>query len=260
MYGLHQFPGNFQSNADITSLPNLLGQAGYKTGIIGKYHVGPIPNFQFKRGMTAGECWAGALGNPNNFGFNNSGCHANYNLVTRNLTHMKLNARKFLRQDKDEPFFLYIGFGDTHRCQGNSNVGSFCQFYGSGKNGNPKIPDWPNPRWYDPKDVIVPPFLPDNAAVREDIAAQYTAWDRLDTGIGVIMNELEQEGVLNETLILFFSDNGIPFPSGKTNLFEQGQADPLIISTPAQRHGRVESGRHSQMIVSSLDLMPTILE
>jgi N-sulfoglucosamine sulfohydrolase len=38
MYGLHQPPGNFQSNADITSLPNLLNDAGYKTGIIGKHH------------------------------------------------------------------------------------------------------------------------------------------------------------------------------------------------------------------------------
>ena len=61
MYGLHQYPGNFQSNNDITSLPNLLNKHNYVTGIIGKYHVGPVENYNFTYGLGfhGDDCWAG---------------------------------------------------------------------------------------------------------------------------------------------------------------------------------------------------------
>ena len=259
MYGLHQRPGNFQANADITSLPNLLNDAGYKTGIIGKHHVGPLTNFNFTYGTSAAFCWAGALGNPMNFGDHvQSECHRPYNSVTRNLTNMKLHARRFLSLEPEKPFFLYVGWGDVHRCGFESAVGSFCEFYGSGKKGQGIIPDW-TPTFYNPKDVVVPPFLPDNEAVRKDIAAQYTAWGRLDQGVGLIQSELASAGVLDDTLIIFFSDNGIPFPAGKTNLLEQGQHEPLILSSPQTRSGG-ERARRSQLVVSALDLAPTILD
>ena len=51
MYGLHQYPGNFQSNDNVYSLPNLLNSAGYQTGIIGKYHVGPLSVYNFSYGL-----------------------------------------------------------------------------------------------------------------------------------------------------------------------------------------------------------------
>ena len=41
MYGLHQYPAQFESWNDVQSLPNLLNKHGYKTGVIGKYHIGP---------------------------------------------------------------------------------------------------------------------------------------------------------------------------------------------------------------------------
>ena len=259
MYGLHQPPGNFQSNADITSLPNLLNAAGYKTGVIGKYHVGPLPNYNFSYGMTKEHCWAGTLGSPIIYG-NDPSCHANYNSVSRNVTNMKLFAREFLELEPSKPFFLYVGFGDVHRCEFESAIGSFCEFYGSGRHGQGTIPDWQNPKFYSPDEVFVPPFLPDNKAVREDIAAQYTAWDRLDKGVGLIMNELSTANVLDDTLVFFFSDNGIPFPSGKTNLLEQGQHEPLIISSPEARKGVFGGERSSNLVVSALDLVPTILD
>ena len=99
---------------------------------------------------------------------------------------------------------------------------------------------------------VVPPS---SVAVRRDIAGQYTAWHRLDTGLGLIVEEVNAAGFGNSTLTIFFSDNGIPFPSGKTNLGEQGQADPLLVSSP----GQATRGRRSSAVVSSLDLMPTML-
>ena len=99
----------------------------------------------------------------------------------------------------------------------------------------------------------MPPFLPDNDAVRRDIAAQWTAWTRLDATLGALLGEVP----LDDALVVLFSDNGIPFPSGKTNLaFEQGQREPLLISSPSQK----TRGRRSDKVVGALDFFPTILD
>ena len=74
---------------------------------------------------------------------------------------------------------------------------------------------------------------------RKDRANQYIATNRLDqgplahrylsafliwmTGVGLILAELEKHGRLNDTLIVYFSDNGIPFPAAKTNLWDAGE-------------------------------------
>ena len=76
------------------------------------------------------------------------------------------------------------------------------------------IEDW-KPEYYDPKKVFVPDWLPDTPATRQDIAAQYTTLSRLDQGVGLVLHELEKSGHADDTLILFSSDNGIPFPLGK---------------------------------------------
>ena len=60
-------------------------------------------------------------------------------------------------------------------------------------------------------------------------------------GVGVILNELEKAGRSEDTLVLFTSDNGIPFPNGRTNLYEPGMIEPMLISNPKhrQRWGQV---------------------
>ena len=120
---------------------------------------------------------------------------------------MKDNARIFFSNLKDgEPFFLYVGFGDCHRCSESGASGAFCENYGSGKPNMGQIPDW-KPRWFSPEEVIVPPFLPDNSLVRSDIASQYTVVERMNQGVGLIVKELESAGRDKDTLIIFFSDN-----------------------------------------------------
>ena len=62
--------------------------------------------------------------------------------------------------------------------------------FGNGEPGMGTIPDW-KPAYYKPEDVMVPPFVPDTPAAREEIAAQYTTVSRLDQGIGLVMKEFE---------------------------------------------------------------------
>lgn len=60
-------------------------------------------------------------------------------------------------------------------------------------------------------------------------------------GVGLVLQELRGAGVLNDTLVIFTSDNGIPFPSGRTNLYWAGTAEPLLVSSPehTKRWGQV---------------------
>lgn len=52
------------------------------------------------------------------------------------------------------------------------------------------------------------------------------------TGIGLIMRELQDAGYLDNTLVLYTSDNGVPFPYGRTNFHEPGISEPFLLSSP----------------------------
>lgn len=119
-----------------------------------------------------------------------------------------------------------------------------------------RIPDW-KPQLYHPEEVQVPPFVPDTPAARADLAAQYTTIGRMDQGIGLVLEELRRAGFLNSTLVIYTSDNGIPFPSGRTNLYRSGTAEPLLLSSP-EHTGRW--GQVSPAFASLLDVTPTILD
>ncbi|XP_004066210.4 N-sulfoglucosamine sulfohydrolase isoform X2 [Oryzias latipes] len=252
MYGLHQDVHHFNSFDGVRSLPLLLSQARVRTGIIGKKHVGP--------------------GSVYPFDFSYTEENASVLQVGRNITRIKLLVRKFFQTHKqeteagrrripdgseDRPFFLYVAFHDPHRCgHSQPQYGAFCEKFGNGETGMGSIPDW-KPVHYTPEQVKVPPFVPDTPAARADLAAQYTTVSRLDQGIGLVLEELREAGYENDTLIIYSSDNGIPFPNGRTNLYHSGTAEPMLVSSPERRE---RWGESSQAFVSLLDITPTILD
>ena len=143
--------------------------------------------------------------------------------------------RPFLAErPADRPFFLSVGFHDAHRPFERGCV------------------DPPHA----PEDVTVPPYLPDTPEVRGDLAAFYDEISRMDEVIGALTGALEREGILENTLIVFLGDNGMPFPRAKTTLYESGIQTPLVVHWPAALEGRrVDSG-----LTSLVDLAPTMLE
>ncbi|KAL0279496.1 UNVERIFIED_CONTAM: hypothetical protein PYX00_001039 [Menopon gallinae] len=237
MYGLHQGVHHFNSFDSVKSLPRILRENGIRTGIVGKKHVGPDEIYRFDYEQTEE---------------NNSILQ-----VGRNITKIKLYVREFLSQNRSQPFFLYVGFHDPHRCgHTNPEYGAFCEKFGNGYPENGHIPDWV-PIYYQHDQIQLPFFVPDTLAARYDVSAQYTAISRLDQGIGLVLKELETAGVLSETLIMYTSDNGIPFPSGRTNLYDPGIAQPLLVASP------IESDRRNEVtfaMTSHLDITPTILD
>lgn len=118
------------------------------------------------------------------------------------------------------------------------------------------IPDW-KPVTYEPSEVIVPYFVQDTPASRADIAAQYTTISRLDQGVGLMLEELKRAGFEENTLVIYSSDNGIPFPYGRTNLLDPGMAEPLLVSSPFSRE---RNGQTSDAMVSLVDVTPTVLD
>ena len=89
-----------------------------------------------------------------------------------------------------------MAFHDPHRCDhSNPGYGHFCDRFGDGQPGNGLIPDW-TPQRYSPDEVLLPYFIPDTPAAREDLASQYTTISRLDQGLKIyILFVLNQNNV-----------------------------------------------------------------
>ncbi|XP_012256743.2 N-sulphoglucosamine sulphohydrolase [Athalia rosae] len=237
MYGLHQGVHHFNSFDDVQSLPKILRQNNIRTGIIGKKHVGP--------------------GDVYPFDFSHTEENSSILQVGRNITKIKLLVREFLSQNKSQPFFLYIAFHDPHRCgHTNPEYGNFCEKFGNGEEGMGTIPDW-NPIYYQWEQVQLPYFVQDTEAARRDLAAQYTTISRLDQGVGLVLKELRNAGFADNTLVIYTSDNGIPFPSGRTNLYDPGMAEPMMISSPFHKARR---NQVTYSMTSLLDIVPTVLD
>ena len=138
------------------------------------------------------------------------------------------------RPDPDMPFFSVFNFGVTHESQ---------------------IHRPPSPEITDPARVPVPPYYPDTETVRRDIAHHYDNIAVLDQQIGELLQELEEDGLLEETIIFFFGDHGDGLPRAKRWVYDSGIRVPLVVRLPGQqrRTGRVGA------LVSFIDFAPTVL-
>jgi N-sulfoglucosamine sulfohydrolase len=159
----------------------------------------------------------------------------------RDVAFMANEARKFIAADSQRPFFVAVGFSDPHRAAENF--------------GNTRA--WPSVERviYDPKKINVPPHLPDVPEVRQDLAQYYEAVSRLDSGVGLLLEALRKTGHTEDTLVIYLSDNGRPFPGAKTTLYDEGIHLPLVVALPGQREGV-----RNEAMVSWIDIAPTVLE
>ncbi|UCH65265.1 MAG: sulfatase, partial [Ignavibacterium sp.] len=140
----------------------------------------------------------------------------------------------FLDSANSQPFFMWVGFTDPHRP------------YEKG------IIDKPQ----DPAKVFIPPYFVDNKQTRDDLADYYNEIMRMDKRIGDYFKALEQRDILNNTIIIFFSDNGAPFPREKGTVYDAGIKTPFIIVW----QDKIETESVYNGLISLVDLAPTILE
>ena len=156
------------------------------------------------------------------------------------LEEVRGNFRDFLRARKnDEPLCYWFGPTNCHR---KWIQGSGAELWG-----------------LNPDDLKgkLPSFLPDVHVVREDFADYLGEAMAFDAALGVLIEELDRIGELDNTLIAVSGDHGIPgFPNGKCNLYDFGAAVPLAIRWP----GKAPAGRVVDDFVCLPDLAPTFLE
>jgi N-sulfoglucosamine sulfohydrolase len=159
-----------------------------------------------------------------------------YDAVHRvDRSHVELvapEAVRVLREGIPEPWFLSVGFFETHRS------------------------------WFEPTSMrdslysLAPANLPDTPAVREDVAAFKASARSLDQGVGRVLNALHAAGMVDNTLIVFTTDHGLAFPGAKGSLYDRGTGVMLILRGP----GGFLGGKVIDQLVSHVDLYPTFCE
>ena len=138
-------------------------------------------------------------------------------------------------RENNSPFFAVFNFGVCHE----SGIWRFQD----------------STLYVDQHKVEVPAYFPDTKIVRRDLAVNYSNLKRLDNAIGVIIEQLKEDGLYDNSYIFFFSDHGGPFPRHKRSLHETGIRVPLLIKFPGSKH----SGSESNQLVSFIDFAPTVL-
>jgi uncharacterized sulfatase len=149
-------------------------------------------------------------------------------------TDYAANFAEFLKQrQRDQPFCFWFGCSEPHR--------SYDQGIGK-QNG------------IDPDQIQLPAFLPDSDVVRSDVADYLYEIQWFDSHLQRMLDQLQQAGQLENTLVIVTSDNGMPFPRAKANLYEYGIHMPLAISWPAT----IPGGQDTDDLVSLIDVTRTI--
>ena len=223
-----------------TLLPEYLRQAGYRTGIVGKWHLGAAPPF---RPLRRGFDWRyGHLGDYHDYYQMNTALNPNAlpllppaerhrdmsGFGKQITTQLTSRAISFATQS-DEPFFLYLAYDAAH---------------------TPHLPAAKTAQKY--------AHIQD--AQRRDYLARV---DELDFNIGWLVNSLKNSGQWRNTMVFFLSDNGgdaryadnLPLRSGKRSLYEGGIRVPFAASWPAEW----PQGATYEPPVSSLDIAATAL-
>ena len=169
--------------------------------------------------------------------------------ISRHPQKLAEATRKFVRMAREQgkPFFHNVNCYDPHR-----------PFIGM--NGPDDLAQGEPPsRWIKPEEITdVPGFLENLPAVRRELAGYYTNVRRLDDAVGSVLKVLEEEGLAENTLVVFYGgDHGMSFPFAKSNSYENSSRGSLIVRWP----GKVKVGLvDTDHLVTTLDFMPTILE
>jgi N-sulfoglucosamine sulfohydrolase len=183
-----------------------LREAGYWSGLIGEQHLSKDPSVLGYDHVIESD--------------------------SNHVDYVAPAAVDLLSQAPPEPFFLSVGFFETHR------------------------------EYFEPTSVrdalysLPPDNLPDTPETRRDMASYKASARSLDQGVGSVLNALDEHELADDTLVILTTDHGLAFPGAKGTLYDRGIGVLLIMRGPAGAHG----GRVANALVSHVDIFPTICE
>lgn len=134
-----------------------------------------------------------------------------------------------------QPFYAQINFHETHRPY----------------NATARA---------DPAKVILPPYYPDHPITRKDWAAYLDSASELDRKVGLVLQQLAKDGLADNTLIVYFGDNGASTARGKGFCYEEGAIVPLIVRWPKNFPAPKNSGSTDPRFIEGIDFAPTMLD
>ncbi len=156
-------------------------------------------------------------------------------------------------REEDQPFFHI--FNDMTSHQSRTMVWPYEQF-------ELEIASQLSPeQTHSPAKAPVPPYYPDTPVVRRTIARFYDCVTVMDLNVGKLLDQLEEDGLAEDTIVFFYSDHGSGMPRHKRNLQDSGMHVPLIIRFPEkwQHLAPAQPGETVDRLVSFVDFAPTIL-
>ena len=164
-------------------------------------------------------------------------------------------------RDKDQNFYSIFNFGVTHESNlwdpwyRHFDLDTFPPGRGIGKWWE-QFAGIEKPLYLsDNIQISVPPYLPNNDIVRKDMKRMYSNIVEMDGKVGLILKQLEDDDLLEETIVVFYTDHGGPLPREKRLLYDSGIRVPMIIRYPNQ----VRAGEVDNQLISFVDFAPTLL-
>lgn len=157
----------------------------------------------------------------------------------------------YRNRSEEQPFFAVFNLTESHESS------LFADKIASNRRKG-RIPKTPR---IDPKDVNLPPHLPDLPEVRQNIAVYHDNLTLMDSRVGALLAELEAQGVADNTIVFYYADHGGITPRGKRYLKNTGVNVPLLVHVPKkwQSLSPYSNGSSTDQPAAFVDLAPTLL-
>lgn len=216
----------------------LTGQSAHSTGMLGLAHRGyrlTHPERHIVHVLRDAGYWSGMIGeqhvsaDPHTVGYDHV-----VELDSSKVHDVAPAASSLIaaRAQEGQPFFLSVGFFETHR------------------------------EYFEPSSVRdalysrPPENVVDSPLTRRDMASFKASARSLDQGVGAVLNALDEAGIVENTLVMLTTDHGLAFPGAKATMYDRGTGVMLILRGP----GGFSGGRVLDNLVSHLDIYPTLCE
>lgn len=157
------------------------------------------------------------------------------------------------KRPEDKPFFAYFKLGSPH-----ASVFKMTPEEARKVRSNLLADD----ELHDPQDAPVPSFVPDTPLFRERMALFYDAITNMDKQVGELLGKLQQHGLAENTIVVFWGDHGAGYPRGKIHAYDDGLHIPLIMKFPEKYRQLAPAapGTVVDDLVMHMDLAPTMLQ
>jgi len=176
-----------------------------------------------------------------------------YNFVDTTIWHESSKKAHWKNRKEGQPFFSVFNIGITHQ----SGI------FGDDSTYQERISRYVSRiKTVDPETLKLAPYFPESPTIRKLWARYYTNVQVMDMQFAERIAELEDSGLLDETIVFYYSDHGTGMPRAKRALYDSGLKIPLLVYVPEKYADKLnmKPGTSNDRMVSFLDFMPSILE